>query len=137
MGKCAESRASRYCAGASAGEVLISPPGTPANPLTAISVAKSTDGGLTFGNPIVAVSKSAMTHFLDKDWMPADPTDANRIFVTYTDFDTTGDPPWANQNFLRDGRDPTCAGLQKTPRIRPRPRVVSIMLFSNCPRINI
>jgi hypothetical protein len=67
--------------------------GTQTNPLTAISVSKSTDGGRTFGNPIAAASKSARTHFLDKPWMTANPTDANRIFVTYTDFDATGDPP--------------------------------------------
>jgi len=80
--------------------------GTPANPLTAISLSRSTDGGLTFGNPIVAVSKSARTHFLDKPWMTADSTDANRIFVTYTDFDTTGDPPC--------GRTPGGAPIRRT-----------------------
>jgi hypothetical protein len=64
--------------------------GTPAAPLSAVSVSKSTDGGLTFGNPIVAVSKDGLTHFLDKAWMAVDPTNANRIFVTYTDFDSSG-----------------------------------------------
>ncbi|CBE67408.1 MAG: exo-alpha-sialidase [Candidatus Methylomirabilis oxygeniifera] len=55
-----------------------------------ISVSKSTDGGATFGNPISAVSKSSLTHFPDKPWMAVDPTSPNRLFVTYTDFDSSG-----------------------------------------------
>jgi hypothetical protein len=61
--------------------------GTPLAPLSAISVSKSVNGGLTFGDPIVAASKSAFTHFLDKEWLAVDPTDPSRLFVTYTDFD--------------------------------------------------
>jgi hypothetical protein len=59
-------------------------------PITAISVSKSTDGGLTFADPVEAVSKDGATHILDKDWMAIDPTDPHRIFVTYTDFDFSG-----------------------------------------------
>jgi hypothetical protein len=55
-----------------------------------ISVSKSTDGGATFGNPVSAASKSFLTHFLDKEWMAVDPTSPNRLFVTYTDFDSSG-----------------------------------------------
>jgi len=55
-----------------------------------ISVSKSTDGGATFGNPVSAASKSLVTHFLDKEWMAVDPTSPNRLFVTYTDFDSSG-----------------------------------------------
>lgn len=58
--------------------------------LSAISLSKSTDGGLTFGDPVAAVKKSSPTHFLDKDWMTADPANPNRIYVTYTDFDASG-----------------------------------------------
>ena len=59
---------------------------------SAISVSKSTDGGATFGDPVAAVSKDASTHFLDKPWMDVDPTDPNRIYLTYTDFyDISGD----------------------------------------------
>ena len=43
-----------------------------------------------FGNPVVAAGKDAFTHFLDKPWMAIDPTNPNRIFVTYTDFDVSG-----------------------------------------------
>ncbi len=78
--------------------------GTPAASLSAISVSKSTDGGLTFGNPAAAVSKPANTHFLDKDWMTVDPTDSNRLFVTYTDFDSS-------LNFC--GRRPSGAIIQR------------------------
>jgi hypothetical protein len=55
-----------------------------------ISVSKSTNGGLSWGTPIAAVVKPAPAHFLDKSWMTVDPTNANRIFVTYTDFDNSG-----------------------------------------------
>ena len=61
--------------------------GTPAAPLSAISVSKSGNGGLTFGNPIVVAAKDARSHFLDKEWMAVDPTNPSRVFVTYTDFD--------------------------------------------------
>ena len=64
--------------------------GTPLAPLSAISVSISSDGGAKFGNPLVAVSKDGFTHFLDKEWMAVDPTNPNRIFVTYTDFDSSG-----------------------------------------------
>lgn len=55
-----------------------------------ISVSGSFDGGQTFGSPVSAVSKNGTTHFLDKDWLAVDPTNLNRIYVTYTDFDDSG-----------------------------------------------
>lgn len=55
-----------------------------------ISVSKSFDGGQTFGSPVSAVSKNGTTHFLDKEWLAVDPTNLNRIYVTYTDFDDSG-----------------------------------------------
>ena len=36
------------------------------------------------------MSKDLFTHTLDKDWMTVDPTNTSRLFVTYTDFDTSG-----------------------------------------------
>ena len=60
------------------------------NPLTQISVSKSTNGGSSFGNPIVAASASGSTHFLDKEWMAADPVTITTLYVTFTDFDNTG-----------------------------------------------
>jgi hypothetical protein len=64
---------------------LLSRPGA-----SGISVSKSTNGGLTFAPPVAAVLKPAPAHFLDKSWMAVDPTNANHVFVTYTDFDNSG-----------------------------------------------
>ena len=58
---------------------------------TGASVSKSTDGGVTFGDPVAAVAKSLDSHFIDKEWMAADPTNSQRLYVTYTDFDFSGD----------------------------------------------
>ena len=55
-----------------------------------ISVSKSSNGGLTYGLPVAAALKAAPAHFLDKSWMTVDPTNANGLFVTYTDFDNSG-----------------------------------------------
>jgi hypothetical protein len=56
-------------------------------PVTAVALSTSVDGGATWNDPVAAVSKSASTHFLDKDYMAIDPASPNRIYVTYTDFD--------------------------------------------------
>jgi hypothetical protein len=56
-------------------------------PLTAVVVSKSTDGGFTWADPIVAAGKDLFTHFLDKDWSAVDPTNPRNLYVTYTDFD--------------------------------------------------
>ncbi len=57
---------------------------------SAISVSKSTNGGLNFANPVAAVQKDGFYHFLDKEWLAVDPTNPNRLYVTYTDFDFSG-----------------------------------------------
>lgn len=49
----------------------------------------SSDGGQTWGNPVAAVAKD-FNHGIDKPWLAADPTNANRLYVTYTDFDLSG-----------------------------------------------
>jgi len=59
-------------------------------PLTAIAFSKSVDGGGSWSSPVAAVQKDGRTHFLDKDWSAVDPTNPNRIFVSYTDFDQSG-----------------------------------------------
>jgi hypothetical protein len=63
--------------------------GPPNAPLSAIAISKSANGGAAWGDPITTVQKNGFTHFLDKDWSAIDPTNPNRIFVTYTDFDTS------------------------------------------------
>jgi hypothetical protein len=62
-----------------------------AGPTSTIMISKSNDGGFTWDDPISAVSKDAFTHFLDKDWSAIDPNNPNNIYVTYTDFDESGD----------------------------------------------
>jgi hypothetical protein len=53
---------------------------------TGMSVSISDDGGQTFGDPVMAVAKDINVHFLDKDWMAVDPSNPNRLYLTYTDF---------------------------------------------------
>jgi hypothetical protein len=64
------------------------------NPLSAIAVNTSNNGGLSWGPPTSAIAKDGFTHGLDKPWMTLDPSNPMRLFVTYTDFDfsfpTTG-----------------------------------------------
>jgi hypothetical protein len=59
-------------------------------PLTGIALSKSVDGGGTWASPIATVQKDARTHFLDKPWSAVDPSNPNRLFITYTDFDESG-----------------------------------------------
>lgn len=59
------------------------------NPFAAVAINTSTDGGKTWGDPVAAVSKSALAHFLDKPWSTIDPSDHKHIFVSYTDFDSS------------------------------------------------
>jgi hypothetical protein len=59
------------------------------NPFAAIAVNTSTDGGKTWGDPVPAIAKDGFTHLLDKPWSTIDPSNHKRIFVSYTDFDST------------------------------------------------
>lgn len=59
--------------------------------VSAVSVSRSSDGGMTFADPVVAASRPLSGRFadaavLDKEWMGVDPTDPSRLFVTYTNF---------------------------------------------------
>ncbi len=60
---------------------------------TSISVSKSTDGGNTWGEPLLAADKDFPLHILDKPWMAIDPSNPQRIYVTYTDFDESFSSP--------------------------------------------
>ena len=53
---------------------------------SSISISKSVDGGNTWADPIAAVDKDGF-HSLDKPWSAIDPSNPQRIYVTYTDFD--------------------------------------------------
>jgi hypothetical protein len=56
---------------------------------TAVSVSKSTNGGSSFGAPVIAVSKDALTHSLDRQWIAVNPSNPQQIAVTYTDNDNS------------------------------------------------
>jgi len=60
------------------------------NPVTAVAVNKSTDGGHSFGEPVVVIGKDGLSHFLDKPWSAVDPSNPKNIYVSYTDFDGSG-----------------------------------------------
>ena len=59
-------------------------------PVAAMALSKSTDGGATWADPVASVQKDGFFHFLDKDWFAVDPSDPDRLYVSYTDFDTSG-----------------------------------------------
>ncbi len=69
--------------------------------LSAAVIPKSTDGGNTWGDPVVAVSKffrrvtggiSFPGHTLDKEWSAIDPSNPQKMYFSYTDtdFDNSG-----------------------------------------------
>ena len=60
---------------------------TPTQVYSGIAVNYSPNGGAGWSYPVVAVQKDGYSHVLDKEWMAADPTNSNRLFITYTDFD--------------------------------------------------
>jgi hypothetical protein len=60
------------------------------NFFVAISVNKSTDGGQTWGDPVPAVALSGFNYSLDKPWSTIDPSNPQRMFVSYTNFDFSG-----------------------------------------------
>src|SRR5262249_23734298 len=62
----------------------------------------STDGGNTWGDPVAVVSKFAhkrvgglvfLGHTLDKEWSAIDPSNPQRMYFSYTDFDDSGQSP--------------------------------------------
>src|SRR5207302_9933873 len=59
-------------------------------PIASVALSKSTDGGAVWADPVAAIQKDAFTHFLDKPWSTVDPTNSAPIFITYTDFDSSG-----------------------------------------------
>ena len=65
---------------------------------SAVVISKSTDGGNTWSDPVPAVSKFAHQrvasvifpgHTLDKEWSAIDPSNPQRMYFSYTDFDNT------------------------------------------------
>lgn len=69
---------------------------------SAVVISKSTDGGNTWGDPVVAASKFAHKrvggivfpgHVLDKEWSAIDPSNPSKMYFSYTDFDNTQTSP--------------------------------------------
>jgi hypothetical protein len=58
--------------------------------VSALALSKSTDGGATWADPVASVQKDGALHMLDKDWFAVDPSDPDRLYVSYTDFDSSG-----------------------------------------------
>jgi hypothetical protein len=67
--------------------------------VSAVSISASSTGGITWGSPVVAAAKDAGTHTLDKPWSAVDPTNPQRIYVTYTDFDFSGTSTGCSNDF--------------------------------------
>lgn len=55
-----------------------------------MAVNRSTDGGLTWDDPVTAISKDGNAHFLDKEWMAIDRHTPDNLYLTYTDFQAHG-----------------------------------------------
>jgi hypothetical protein len=58
-----------------------------------MAVNLSSDGGVTWQDPVTVVQKDLNTHFLDKEWLAVDPHNANNLYLTYTDFQQHGTEP--------------------------------------------
>ena len=61
----------------------------------AVMISRSNDGGLTFGDPVIA-AQGTTGEFLDKNWVAVDASPDSphpgRIVTTYTNFITGGTP---------------------------------------------
>jgi hypothetical protein len=55
-----------------------------------VTIAKSSDGGKTFGAPLVAVAKPPFSHFVDHDWLAIDRANPSNLYITYVDLDYSG-----------------------------------------------
>ena len=55
-----------------------------------MAVNRSSDGGVTWDDPITVAKKDLNSHFLDKEWLAVDPHNPNNLYLTYTDFQAHG-----------------------------------------------
>jgi hypothetical protein len=60
---------------------------------TEMAVSRSSDGGVTWEDPVTVAEKDLNFHFLDKEWLAVDPRNPNNLYVTYTDFQSHGIEP--------------------------------------------
>lgn len=55
-----------------------------------VAIARTTDGGQTWGGASPVASKDGSIHFLDKPWVAIDRSNPATMYATYTDFDNSG-----------------------------------------------
>jgi len=60
------------------------------NVLTGIALATSTNGGKSYAQPVVAISKDGFTHEIVKDSLAIDPANTSQMYITYVDDDYSG-----------------------------------------------
>jgi hypothetical protein len=54
------------------------------NPLQAITLSRSTDGGATWGDPVTLIASPFFnTEFFDDSWVAVDPSNHKRVYVSY------------------------------------------------------
>jgi hypothetical protein len=58
--------------------------------LSGVAVAKSVDGGASFAEPAVAISKNGYGHVLDHEWIAVDHSNPANLYVVYLDLDFSG-----------------------------------------------
>jgi hypothetical protein len=60
------------------------------NVFTGVALAASTNGGKSYAQPVVAVSKNGFTHEIVKDSLAIDPANPSQVYITYVDQDYSG-----------------------------------------------
>lgn len=65
-----------------------------------ISVSKSTNGGITWEGAVIAIEKD-VDHLLEKPWMAVKSGLFDTIYITYTDFDFSGNFPRTAIEFVK------------------------------------
>jgi hypothetical protein len=61
------------------------------NNATGVAVARSTNGGQSFPPPTLAISKSSITHMIDRDWLAIDHVNPSNLYIAYRDIDYSGE----------------------------------------------
>ena len=60
------------------------------NGISGVSLSTSTNGGKTFGLPVVITGQPSASHIVDGAWITVDQNTPSRLYVTYTDLDFSG-----------------------------------------------
>ena len=57
----------------------------PGCPFQGVSISISNDAGNTWADPVIAVLFSGFDHTIDRPWLAVDPSNPQRLYLTYTD----------------------------------------------------